>query len=87
MHIGKRLRFLRDQKDMTQADLAKMLGVSRVTVTNWETDRAVPFYEAVIKMADYFEVTTDYILGLILGDPERSGAIRKGHLAGFYFAK
>ena len=63
MHIGRRIRFLREQAGITQGELAKIIGVSRMSVTHWETERAEPFYEAVIKMADYFKVTTDYILG------------------------
>ena len=63
MHIGRRIRFLREQAGITQGELAKIIGVSRMSVTHWETERAEPFYEAVIKMADYFKVTADYLLG------------------------
>lgn len=48
---------------MTQAELADRLGISRVTLTNWEIGRANPDHETLVRIADLFGVTTDYLLG------------------------
>lgn len=61
--IGQRIRDLRKQKRMSQTELAKSAGVSQTTVTAWETVKAEPSSSAVAKLADIFNVTTDYLLG------------------------
>ena len=61
--IGQRFRDLRKQKRMSQTELAKSAGVSQTTVTAWETGKAEPSSSAVSKLADIFNVTTDYLLG------------------------
>ncbi len=61
--IGQRIRDLRKQKRMSQTELAKLAGVSQTTVTAWETGKAEPSSSAVSKLADIFNVTTDYLLG------------------------
>jgi len=61
--IGQRIRDLRKQKRMSQTELAKSAGVSQTTVTAWETGKAEPSSSAVSKLADIFNVTTDYLLG------------------------
>ena len=61
--IGQRVRDLRKQKRMSQTELAKSAGVSQTTVTAWETGKAEPSSSAVAKLADIFNVTTDYLLG------------------------
>lgn len=61
--IGQRIRDLRKQKRMSQTELAKSSGVSQTTVTAWETGKAEPSSSAVARLADIFNVTTDYLLG------------------------
>ena len=61
--IGLRIRELRKQKRMSQTELAKSAGVSQTTVTAWETGKAEPSSSAVARLADIFNVTTDYLLG------------------------
>lgn len=61
--IGQTVRNLRKQKRMSQTELAKILHVSQQTVTAWETGKAEPSSSAVSNLADYFNVTTDYLLG------------------------
>lgn len=48
---------------MSQTELAKSAGVSQTTVTAWETGKAEPSSSAVARLADIFNVTTDYLLG------------------------
>ncbi|WP_027826369.1 helix-turn-helix domain-containing protein [Ligilactobacillus saerimneri] len=61
--IGQRIRDLRKQKKMSQSELAKIIGVTQTTITAWETGKAEPASSAVANLADYFGVTTDYLLG------------------------
>ncbi|MDM8206278.1 helix-turn-helix transcriptional regulator [Ligilactobacillus salivarius] len=61
--IGQIIRDLRKLKKMSQSELAKVVGVSQTTVTAWETGKAEPSSSAISSLADYFNVTTDYLLG------------------------
>lgn len=61
--IGQTVRNLRKQKRIFQTELAKILHVSQQTITAWETGKAEPSSSAVSNLADYFNVTTDYLLG------------------------
>jgi transcriptional regulator with XRE-family HTH domain len=65
MTFGQRLKILRINKlpKITQEDVANQIGAPRATYSNWETDRATPDYEYLVKLADYFNVTLDYLLG------------------------
>ena len=61
--FGKTLKLLRKQKGLTQEELAKVFSVTRGSLANWEIDRANPDVDTLNKLADYFGVTTDYLLG------------------------
>ena len=61
--IGQTIRDLRKQRKISQTELAKILHVSQQTVTAWETGKAEPSSSAISSLADYFNVTTDYLLG------------------------
>lgn len=50
-------------RSMSQSDLANELGVSRLTVARWELGESTPNVETITKIADFFGVSTDYILG------------------------
>lgn len=60
-HLGRRLKFLRDAR--TQEEVSKKLGLSRATYSHYENDRVEPDTLMLNKMADFFGVTTDYLLG------------------------
>lgn len=61
--LGNNIKELRKSKRMTQKDLALAMNVSQQTVGAWETERAIPGADTLSKLADYFNVTTDYLLG------------------------
>ena len=61
--LGNIIKELRKKKRMTQRDLAKAMKVSQQTVGAWETGRAIPGADTLSELADYFNVTTDYLLG------------------------
>lgn len=61
--IGDRLRELREEKGMKQEELAKVINVERQSISNYENDKSCPSLENLVRLADYFRVTTDYLLG------------------------
>lgn len=62
MH-GARLTILRKDKGMSQADLARRLGVNRALISGYERGKFSPSEAQLMKLADVFGVTTDYLLG------------------------
>lgn len=61
--FAERLLELRSERGISQAKLAKELGVSFSVVCYWETDRSEPTAVNIVKIADYFNVSADYLLG------------------------
>lgn len=54
----------RKLRNITQVDLAKALGVSKQCVSNWENDYVQPSIDMLIRLSNYFSVSTDFLLGL-----------------------
>ena len=61
--LGKKLKELRRKNGVTQVDLAVHMGVSQQAVGKWETGRSSPDPETLLRLAEYFGVTTDALLG------------------------
>lgn len=66
IEFGEILRELRTDNHLTQPQLAKEIGVSKGIISWWETGMSEPTASNIIKLAKYFDVTTDYLLGLSL---------------------
>lgn len=62
MTIGEKIYTLRGQRRMSQDDLAEKIGVSRQTVSNWETDKVRPDTDKVILLCGLFDISADYLL-------------------------
>lgn len=62
--IGGRIRELRKEMDCTQNKLADVLGVTQDSISLWENDKRIPDTQYIVAMAKFFDVTTDYLLGL-----------------------
>lgn len=60
---GNRIKNLREERDMKQEDLAKVLSISPSAVGMYERDEREPNDEITLKLAEYFGVSTDYLLG------------------------
>lgn len=61
--IGERIKFLRQTtSNLTQQKLADATGISRGNLSNYEKDRFKPASDAIIAIANYFNVTTDWLL-------------------------
>lgn len=63
MKFPDRLKKLRKEKNLYQKELAEHLGVSRPTVTQYESGQRKPDNETLEKIADFFSVSIDYLLG------------------------
>ena len=61
--FGELLSELRKDKNMSQAELANVLFVSSGTISNYENGVHMPDVEKLVELADYFHVSTDYLLG------------------------
>ena len=61
--FAERLLELRKERGISQATLANCVGVSVGVVCYWETDRSEPTAPNLLKLADYFDVSADYLLG------------------------
>ena len=63
MKIGYNLKKLRKQRNLTQDDLARVLNISRQAYCRYENDQRDLSLDALCTLADYYEETTDTILG------------------------
>ena len=62
--VSDRIKFLREQKNYTQTDLAKKLGITRSSVNAWELGISVPSTQYIVELSNIFSVSTDYLLGV-----------------------
>lgn len=58
-----RISNLRKQANLSQNDLGKIIGVAQNTLSQWEKGLRAPDFDSVIKISEYFNVSTDYLLG------------------------
>ena len=62
--FGTKLKECRKDTKLTQAQLAAIMNVSKTTICQWETNKQEPSLEDLIKLALFFHVTADYLLGI-----------------------
>lgn len=62
--IYKKIVFLRESNHLTQSALAKILGITRSSVNAWEMGISTPSTQYIVELAQYFNVSTDYLLGI-----------------------
>lgn len=61
--LGKNIKQLRDRADIQQNEFAKKIGVSNVVLSRYESGERKPDYDTLQKIADFFDVSIDYLLG------------------------
>ena len=61
--FAKRLTNLREKKNLYQKDIAEIFNIEQATVSNWEKGKRIPDSDMLIKLANFFEVSVDYLLG------------------------
>lgn len=60
--VADRIKALREQKELTQTELSKLLGITRSSVNAWEMGISVPSTQYIVELAHIFKVSTDYLL-------------------------
>ena len=63
MTFGERLKELRIKNNLRQADLAVQISVQRATIGKYETNERKPDIDTLVLIANYFDVSTDFLLG------------------------
>lgn len=68
MSIGQKLSDLRKSKHLSQEEVADRLGVTRQTISKWETDQSTPDFDKIIPICELFGLSSDELLGNINSD-------------------
>lgn len=61
--FGEKIKDLRKEKNLTQKEMAQALSITISTLSHWECDYQEPSFRDLILLAEYFDVSTDYLLG------------------------
>ncbi len=61
--IGDKIKELRNRKGLYQQELADIMNVSKSTIAMWETNKREPSSEMLVALANFFECSTDYLMG------------------------
>lgn len=69
--FGDRLKELRKERSLTQEEISEVCQVAKQTISNWENNITQPPFDIVKRLAQYFGVTADYLLGLNQNDINR----------------
>lgn len=62
MPFNENLKLLRNKNKLTQAELGKILNLSRSTISNYEAGKMQPSIETIIEISKYFKITIDSLL-------------------------
>ena len=62
--FGDRIRRLREERKLKQDQVAKMLCINRKAISHYENNLREPSFEMLVKMAELYHVSTDYLLGI-----------------------
>lgn len=86
MNIGARIRYLLEEAGMTQRELANILHISASTLNGYIKQGKEPDFDMLIRLANYFNTTTDYLLGRanLRTSPDQPISTEEGRLLGIY---
>lgn len=73
--IGERMKRLRKDRRITQDEAAKRLGMVRTTYSNYENGNREPDFDTAKKIAEFYGVTVDHLLGAFSEDKEKNATI------------
>ncbi len=82
--LNENIKTLRLSHGMNQVEFSKLLGVTKQCVSNWENDNVLPSIEMLIKIADVFSVSTDFLLGRDISatlDVSKLSDEQRGHIS------
>ncbi len=61
--VGERIKSLRTEKNLSQESLAKKIQSNQKQISKWERNKIEPSIDALSRLADYFAVSVDYLIG------------------------
>ncbi|MCL1631102.1 helix-turn-helix domain-containing protein [Sporolactobacillus sp. CPB3-1] len=61
--LGSRIRFLRDERQLSQMEMARQLNISNAQLSRYESGARKPDPDMIVQIADYLSVSADYLLG------------------------
>lgn len=62
--FAERLKELREEKNLSQYELSKLIGISAACISRWEKDLRIPSIDSIIILCKFFGCTSDYLIGL-----------------------
>jgi transcriptional regulator with XRE-family HTH domain len=62
MNVAEKIQQLRKRDNFSQEQLAEMLGISRQSISIWESGQSVPELDKIVRLSDLFKVSTDFLL-------------------------
>lgn len=68
MELGNKIKYYRNEKELSQEELAERVYVSRQTISNWENNKSYPDINSIVLLSEVFEISID---NLIKGDVEQ----------------
>ncbi len=63
INMGQRIRELRNVKDITRIEFPEAIGITYSAASKYESNARLPGLKTLVKMADYFDVSADFLLG------------------------
>lgn len=63
VEIGKQIKKFRQEKEISQQELADYLAISRQTISKWELGKSLPDIENIVRLSDYFNISVDALIG------------------------
>lgn len=79
--FGETLKELRRSRNLTQKDFGAKVGLSKAVVSKYETGMGYPSFDVLVRIAQYFGVTTDYLLGVARGKTVDVSDLTDGQIA------
>ncbi len=79
--FGENLKRLRKSRKLTQKDLGARVGLSKAVVSKYENGLGYPSFDVLVRIAQYFGVTTDYLLGVARGKTVDVSALTDSQIA------
>ena len=68
LSIGESLKYQREQNNLSQSELAKKTGLKQQMISWWEADKGLPNIEFCIKLADFYGISLDELVGRSFGE-------------------
>lgn len=86
MNFGKRLENLLEERELTQRQVSSDLHIAATTLNGYVKGKREPDYGTLVRIAEYFDVSTDYLLGVtnVRKGSEALLDVREGDLVGIY---